>query len=289
MSLAQELLKGAAVRAKYLILGLASAAILYPVTIMVLESFDIDLGWIFAYDPSHPPPTYLNPTLRIYELALGWRGFPWLMWNSSLVALFTIAISMLVGVPAGYGFSRFRFRGRDSLGFAVFALRMIPPFAVLVPFYIVYNRVGLYDTHLGLSLTYVVLNLPIVVWLMRGFFSDIPRDLQDAAEVDGCTSWQLLKEIAVPLVVPGLVSTALLVFFLCWNEYLFALILTGAVKTISRGIWEGMSEAEETAIPYVADWDEIAVGGTLGIIPSLILALVIKRYLVRGLTLSVAR
>lgn len=141
--------------------------------------------------------------------------------------------SQLSGTPAAYILARYSFRGRGDFGFWLLSSRMTPPVAMLIPFFVLYYQLGLLDTHLGLILAHVTLNLSIVVWLLRGFFSELPREIEEAASLDGDNHFQVFARITLPLAMPGLISVGILIFLLSWNEFLFALVLgDSAVRTV---------------------------------------------------------
>jgi multiple sugar transport system permease protein len=166
-------------------------------------------------------------------------------------------------------------------------LRTISPFAVIVPFYWLYSQYNLWNNHLGMMSIYWVINLPIVVWMMRGFFSDIPKEIWEAATIHGASEFMILRKVALPLVIPGLIATIIFAFVLTWNEFLYASILTGPdTGTVTKGIWFGMGEAGGFK---VVEWDDINTGGVLAFLPALALIVLIRKYLVRGFTLGSAR
>jgi len=278
---------------RYIVYLLVILWILWPIAIMILESVRIDLSPLLAGRGIQfigGVPFYsggFRPSIINYFEAFVFAAFPRLVLNSTVIALSSVISCLIIGTPAAYALVRFRFRGKGLLEFMVLTLRTISPFAVLVPFYWIYSRLDLWDTYLGMMGVYWVINLPIVVWMMRGFFADIPKDIWEAATLYGASEFTILRKVALPLVVPGLIATIIFAFVLSWNEFLYASILTGPVtKTVTKGIWFGMGEAGGFKI---VEWDDINTGGVLAFLPAVALILIIRRYLVRGFTLGSAR
>ncbi len=277
---------------RYIIYILIILWILWPIAIMFLESFRMDLspllagrGIMFIGNVPFFSGGF-RPSIINYFEAFAFAAFPRLVFNSTIIALASVVTCLFIGTPTAYALARFKFRGKGVLEFMVLTLRTISPFAVIVPFYWIYGQTGLWDTYPGMMSVYWVINLPIVVWMMRGFFADIPKDIWEAATLYGASEFTILRRIALPLVVPGLIATVIFAFVLTWNEFLYASILTGpATKTVTKGIWFGMGEAGGFKI---VEWDDINTGGVLAFIPAVALILVIRRYLVRGFTLGSA-
>jgi multiple sugar transport system permease protein len=181
---------------------------------------------------------------------------------------------------AGYGLSRFNIRGKVHIVFWVLSTRMMPPVAVAVPLYLMYQSARLLDSRLGLILIYVAMNLPLGVLLMKSFFDDVPRDFDDAALVDGATRFQAFRMVALRYVWAGLAATAILAFIFAWNEFLFALVLSGDHSRT-------MPVAASTFVTsYGTEWGYLAALGSAAMIPTLLFILFVQRHLVRGLTLG---
>jgi multiple sugar transport system permease protein len=275
----------------YLGLALAFLFSFWPIVVMALEGADIDLGPIFsgrgisyvAGVPYYSGGIY--PSLANYRDALLLGNFPRLVFNSTSIAVLSIAIALVAGVPAGYTLARSKLRGIGAIGFLLLALRTVSPFAIILPLYLTYVQVGLFDTTLGISLAYLVIDVPVVVWMLSGFFSEIPKSLYEAAESSGANERQIFWRIAVPSVAIGIAATAIFAFVLIWNEFLIASLLTASVtKTVSVGIWSGVGEGFGGL--KSANWDEINAGGTLAFIPAYAVLLVVRRYLARGFSLA---
>ena len=267
--------------------------VLWPISIMILESFRIDLspllagkgvGWVGGV------PFFsggFRPSTINYFNAFAFDAFPILVFNTVIIALSSVLTSLVIGTPAAFTLARHHFRGKGLFEFLILILRTISPFAVIVPFYSIYAHIGLWDTYQGMMVVYWVINLPVVVWMMRGFFQDIPRDIWEAASVYGASETTVFRKIALPLVIPGLIATIIFAFVLTWNEFLYSSLLTGPLtKTVTKGVWYGMGESSGFKI---VEWDQINTGGVLAFLPAVALVLVIRRYLVRGFTLGSAQ
>jgi multiple sugar transport system permease protein len=274
-------------------------AIAQILAIVVTFIFLLPIIWMVSSSFKNPkeilmmPPKWLfKPTLDNYRAVLfGERniegatfpevkGFPRYIVNSVIISLSSTFIALLVGTPAAYTISRFNFRWRKPLAFYILGARMAPPLAVLIPYYILFSWLRLLDSYSSLLIVYSVLNLPFVIWMMRGFFNEIPAELDDAARVDGCNRFGALFYIAFPLAAPGLAATAIFCLLLSWNEFLFALVLTGNVaKTAPVALYNFISFHEVI-------WGALFAAGTLVTLPVLFFALLVQRNLVRGLTMG---
>ena len=275
-----------------LILVLASLFVFWPIMLMILEGFDIDLSPIFSGQGTRivgGVPYYsggILPTTVHYVDALVLAHFPKLALNSTIIALLSVSIALAVGIPSGYGLARLKFKGQEAIAFLLLALRTVSPFAIILPLFILYTQNGLWDTYIGLAVAYLVIDVPVVVWVLRGLFTEIPREVYDAAEVFGASETQIFRKIAIPTILLGIVATAIFAFVLLWNEFLIANLLTGpATKTVSVGIWAGLGESSGFRS---ISFDDLNVAGTLALIPALTILLIIKRYLARGFTLATA-
>ncbi len=201
------------------------------------------------------------------------------MLNSLVIASVTTVVGVSVGTVAAYAFSRFRFPGRGWMILAFMATTMLPPIALLLPLYQIMSTLGLSDTPLALIIIYSSFVTPYVVWLMRGYLDTVPRELDDAARVDGCSRLGALWRVILPVSRPGLLSTSLLAFLLAWDEFLYALVITqtNASKTLPVALNDFIGR-------YGVDFGRLATGGVIAAIPPLVIAFVFQRYLVSGLT-----
>ncbi len=230
------------------------------------------------------PPVWFpaHPTLVHYAAALfAYRGLAGLS-HSVTVALGATLLSVLLGTPMGYSLARFR-TGGTHLAFWVLSQRFLPPVAIGLPIFLLYRNYGLYDTQAGLVLVYTVMTLPLTVWMMFAYFRQLPRELEDAARVDGCGWWQAFLRVAIPLALPGIAAAAVFAFITVWTEFFFALILTSrhafTLPTVFRSFisFQGAQYGESSALAMVS------------LVPSILLGVLVQRHLVRGLTLGAVR
>jgi multiple sugar transport system permease protein len=198
--------------------------------------------------------------------------------NSLIIASSTVAISITVGVFGAYAFARLRFRGQRASLLLFLSTYMIPPIALVIPLYLIMVRLHLLNTRLGLIIVYCTFATPFVLWIMGNYFRTIPRELEDAARIDGCTRIGALFRVILPLARPGLLSTTLFAFLIAWDEFLYALIFTSttASKTIPVAIAEFTGR-------FTTDFGLQAAGGILAAIPPVLIAVVFQRYIVGGL------
>ncbi len=230
------------------------------------------------------PPVWFpaHPTLVHYTAALfSYRGLEGLS-HSLTVALGATLLSVLLGTPMGYSLARFQTGGKH-LALWVLSQRFLPPVAIGLPIFLLYRSFGLYDTQPGLVLVYTVMTLPLTVWMMYAYFRQLPRELEDAARVDGCGWWQAFLRVAIPLALPGVAAAAAFAFIAVWTEFFFALILTSrhafTLPTVFRSFvsFQGAQYGESSALAMVS------------LAPSILLGILVQRHLVRGLTLGAVR
>jgi multiple sugar transport system permease protein len=205
--------------------------------------------------------------------------------NSLIIGLSSTAIVMIVATATAYALSRFDMRGKQNLVFFIISTRFMPAAAVVLPIYLIYREIGLMDSYFGLILAHVVINLPIAILLLKSFFDDVPRDLDDAAMVDGCTRFGAFWRIVARYVTPGIAAAAVLCFIFSWNEFLFALYLTRTPEL--RTVPVTMMTYDSSSGP--TEWGFMAAAGTAAMAPVFIFILFVQRYLIRGLTLGAVR
>lgn len=285
-----------AVRRVLLLLSVAATVLFvaWPLFIMSLEAFDVDLSPLFSgqgitfiggvpfYSGGfHPNIANLVDAFNIYS-------FPSLVANSAAISAINISLAVAAGVPAAYFMARGTAGASRAVGYAVIGLRTVSPFAIVIPLYLVFVQNGLWDTYPGVALAYLAVDLPVVLLMLRSFFSDIPREVYEAAEVSGASEGEIFRRVALPMVAVGIAATAIFAFVLIWNEFILADILTGgATKTVSVGIWTGAG-ANIGGFRTV-QWDETNMFGLLAFIPAYAVVLGIRKYLARGFSLAAAR
>ena len=223
--------------------------------------------------------------VKNYEDVIFDRGFLRYTINSIIVTASTVFLSLIVATPAAYAFSRLRFRGRDRWATTILSFRFMPPVAIAIPVLLMMRTLNLDDTYPGLILPYVAFSLPLAIWILIGFFDEIPRELDDAALVDGCSRVGVLWRIMLPLVRPGLIVAAIFSAIFIWNEFLVGLYLVNSqtLKTIPLGA-AGLISAQRPI-----DWNVAATVGIVTIIPIFIFSLFIQRYIARGITAGAVR
>lgn len=261
-----------------LIVGVVFMGILFPPFVMLLTSIKSDLDAM-----AFPPKWLFRPTFKNYLQIFQTSTFVRHLANSLIVAAANSVVSLALGSMAAYGLARYRFRGSDNLAFWILSVRMMPPVAAIIPMYIIMKNLRLLDTPWCLVIIYLTFNLPFVVWMMKGFFEDLPPEIEESAFIDGCSDFKVFRTISLPLVAPGLAATAILAFIFSWNEFLFALILTGIrATTLPVGI---IGYMKETGI----NWGYMTSGGILALAPVVLFTALVQKNLVKGLTLGALR
>ena len=233
-----------------------------------------------------PPAWLFTPTLESFEKSFvrsGARSVLSFIFNSLAITLASTFFAVLLGSMAAYGLARFRFRGNKYLSFWILSTRFMPAVAFIVPIFLIVQFVGLLDSHLALIIIYTSMNLSFAIWILRGFFRDIPIEFEEAALVDGYTPWQVFWRVALPLVRPGLAATGILSAIFAWNEFLYALILTqnnaATLPVYIAGFQATLS----------IDWGQYMATSFFAIVPIMIFTLALQRHLVRGLTFGAVR
>jgi ABC-type glycerol-3-phosphate transport system permease component len=228
-----------------------------------------------------PRPTYfpVHPTLENFVSIFSGRPYLRYTINSLLITLGTTFACVLFGTFAAYGFSRYKFIGNRTLRYLFLASRVFPPISLIVPFFIMVGWMGLYDTILAQIIINMYMWLPFYIWINIGFFDSIPRELEQAAQIDGCSRMQTFFRIAFPLAMPGIAATSIITFLGTWNEFLYNLILapTERAKNLSVG-----------ASDFIADmfisWNQMGAGAIITCIPAVIFVVFFQKYIVQGLT-----
>ena len=244
-------------------------AVLFPFIWLVQMSFRPNKD-IFGYD------LLFSPTLDHYR-ALWTGAFSKSFVNSAITSISSTVLSLIIGVPAAYALSRTGGRSARRIALWILATRMAPPIAFTIPFFLAYRYAGLLDTHLGLIVVYLTFNLALVIWMMQPFFDGVPRELEEAAWIDGCGVWQAFRVVTMPLAAPGLAATAVICFIMSWNDFFYALVLTRTNASTAP-------VAIVNFIQYTGwEWGRIAAAGTLVMLPVVIFSMLVRNYLVRGL------
>jgi multiple sugar transport system permease protein len=232
------------------------------------------------------PPEWIpsNPTIEQYRRLLSpandvGREFLTYAFNSIYVSITTTILGVVIAVPAAYAFSRFRFPGRHLLFYAVLVRNMFPAVVFLIPLFILMRWLRLVNTPLSLILTYLTFGLPLSIWLLKGFYDNIPPQLEQAARIDGATRFQAFMRVVMPLSSPGIIATAIYSFILAWNEYVYALVFltSKASLTLPVGLERFFTE-------YATNWPGLMAASFIMSVPVVVLFLILQKYFVRALT-----
>jgi multiple sugar transport system permease protein len=265
---------------RYLVAAIAvfvAALMLCPIILSFLDSIKT------TADASASPPNYLPKSLSLenYGKILSYQAGLWTYVSNSLsVAAIAIVIVVCITVPAGYGLARFNFRGKEALFLLLLLPLMIPYQALLIPLYLNFAKVGLANTQLGLAIIHAMLQVPFSVYLMRNSFEGVPRELEEAAVIDGCNGFQVFTRVALPLVFPGVITIALFAFITSWNELLAALILMSKETEFTVPI---MLVGVRTGHFGAVDWGTLQAGIIVSIIPCVAIYVFLQKYYVSGL------
>ena len=261
---------------------------LFPILWIILMSFQTNEEILRI-----PPSLFFTPTLSNYAALITGKltsvsgtldiAFMKNLWNSVLLSTAAVAIALILGVPAAYAFARFKFRLGEDIAFTLLSFRFAPPLLVLLPLSLYFQNLGLTDTYVGLIWVYQLIALPLILWIVRGYFEDISPDIEHAYRVAGHSWWRTFMRISVPLARPGIAAAGLLAFIFCWNNFVFALILASADKQpVTVG---ALAFVTASGIQY----GQIAAAIVLSVTPTLALAIYAQRYLVEGLSLGAVK
>lgn len=270
-------------RRKLLVGGLADLALLayfafslLPILFMVALSLKSN---------AEQTTTYLQfaPTLDNYAAVLGGSSYLTFFLASLVTSVGAVLVSLVIGIPAAYAAARYRFRGSENLMFTLLSFRFAPELIVIIPLSVIYQQLGLYDTFTGMIWVLQLVTMPLVVWILRSFFQDLPAELEHAALLDGYTRRQAFFKVVLPLVRPGIAAVCLLAFIFAWNNFIFPFTLTSShaqTVTVSSLAFLGGNQVR---------FNLVAAGAVMAALPPLVLALSIQRYLVRGLSFGAVK
>jgi multiple sugar transport system permease protein len=266
----------------YLVLVLIALLAIAPFVYLLVLSFKSRLDILTV-----PPTLHFDwgQVKANYSEVIHEEGYLTFVRNSVIVTGCSTLVALVLGVPAGYAFSRLRFRGRENWASTILSFRFMPPVAVAIPIYLLIRHIGLVNSYLGLVLPYVAFSLPLVVWIMIGFFDEIPREIDDAALVDGCSRTTTLFRVLLPLVRPGLLVAATFSVIFIWNEFLVGLYIINSTERETIPIAASALLTVESPI----DWNIAAAVGVVTVIPVLLFSLVAQRWIVRGITAGAVR
>lgn len=249
---------------------------LFPLLWLVILSFKHDremFNTIFIF----------TPTLENYRILFSNGDFLGYFIDNLIVSVGAIVLSIIVGVPAAYALARFNFKSRESIAFTFLSFRFAPEILVVLPIFLLYQKMGIYDTYFGLIWVFQVISLPLLIWILRGYFEDISIEMEHAARLDGYSWWQVFIKMILPLIKPGLVASALLSFIFVWNNFTFSLLLAGQEVTTTT----------VAMLKYVSSdtvhYGQMAAAVLISSLPIIILALAIQKHLVRGLSMGAVK
>jgi multiple sugar transport system permease protein len=251
----------------------------FPIIWSVLNSFKTDSD-VLAY----PPKLIFSPTLGAYRDVLFGSGsiLPNLV-SSMIISVGTTIVTMLMAVPAAYALARLRFRGKKFAGFYVLTTQMLPPVGIIIPYFLVLRNIGWIDTYQGIILIYLSFSLPFAIWLLVSYFEDIPFEMEEAAYLDGASRLRTLWRIIIPQVRGGIAVTIVFVFLNAWNEFLFAVVLSGnTVRPVTVAMFNFVS-VEQTL------WAKLAAVSVLAMLPVVVLGVVAQKHIVKGLTVGAVK
>jgi len=227
-----------------------------------------------------PPVVLFKPVLTNYTDLFNRINFGNYMQNSIVVSLTATIVSMIISLPAAYVFARIRKKYKNKIILLVLSVRMAPAMSLVIPFFVLSNAVGILDTQLALIITYLSFNIPLIFWMMQGYFSQLPVEIEEAAYIDGCSSFGIFTRIALPLTVSGLSATAILCLIQSWNEFVYALFLTSIrSRTLPTTIMIFLGHEG-------IQWGQMTAATTLITLPVVFLAFLVKDYLVRGMAMG---
>jgi multiple sugar transport system permease protein len=273
--------KGAALR--HLVLWAAAGLLLavwaFPVIWGLLTSFKTERD-VLAY----PPVWLFTPTLDNYrEVLFGTSSILPNLWSSMVVATASTLLTMVIAVPAAYALARLRYPGKKASGFYVLATQMLPPVGLIIPYYLVLQKIGMLDSYSGLTAIYLTFSLPFAVWLMVSYFEDVPFEMEEAALLDRAGRIRTLWHVILPQVRGGIAVTTVFVFLNAWNEFLFAVVLGGnRVRPVTVAMFNFIS-VEQT------QWARLAAGAMLAMAPVILIGLLAQRHIVKGLTVGAVK
>lgn len=259
----------------YTVLTVMAVIVLIPILWMVSTSIKLESETITI------PPQWIpdHPTLESYKRL--WSEYPFATYfkNSIIISFGAVILSVGFSCLAGYGVTRFRFKGKQSFLTFLLVTQMFPSIMMLIPYYKVLSTYNLKDTYLGMILVYISFTIPFCSWMMVGFFKTIPLELDEAAIIDGCSRWRAFRQIVLPMTLPGISSSAIYAFITAWNEYMFAQILINnpELKTVPLGI------AELNGF-YKILWNDMMAASVIASLPLIILFIFLQKYFISGLT-----
>ncbi|MCX6090622.1 MAG: carbohydrate ABC transporter permease [Candidatus Atribacteria bacterium] len=263
---------------KYIFLAVVAFIGLIPFVLIVFTSIKTTVDAL-----SMPPKWFFTPTGENYRVLMTDINFLKSIKNSLFIAAGATLLATIVGITASYTLSRFRFRGKKGIAYFILALRIVPPIVFVIPYFLIWRSLRLSDTYTSMIIMYVTLILPLLIWMIRSFFDEIPFEIEEAAMVDGCTRWQTLRYVLLPTIVPGIMASSTLSFIFIWNEFMFALFNTGRhTRTLPIEIYNSLGY-------YQLDWARLSTSAVIAIVPAIVFIALTQKYIIRGLTMGAVK
>ncbi len=240
---------------------------------------------------SMPPKIFFTPTLDNYKALFGLgkgglvTGSTFLSYfkNSLILSVGAVLLALILGMPAAYAIARLRFKAKESLAFTFLSFRFVPEITIILPLYVLYQKLHLYNTFIGLILIYQLIAIPLMVWMMRSYFEEIPIAIEQAAHTDGYSWAGSFFRLVLPLAAPGVAATLVLCFIFCWNNFIMGLMLGGVdTQPVTVGLLSFMGTSE-------IQWGAMAAATVIAIVPELLLVLAVQKYMIRGLTFGAVK
>jgi multiple sugar transport system permease protein len=267
------------------------AAILITATVLVMFVWAFPALWTLLTSLktdvdvlAYPPVVVFEPRWRNYaEVLLGPISILPPLWDSAVISVSATVLTIVLAVPAAYGFARLRFRGRKALGFYTLATQMLPPVGLVIPYFLLLNGIGWIDTYRGLVVVYLTFSLPFAIWLLVSYFEDIPHEMEEAAFLDRANRFQAFWHVILPQVRGGIAVTVMFVFLNAWNEFLFAVLLSGkTVQTVTVHMFNfvGMEQTQ---------WARLSAAAIIAMAPVILLGIAGQRHIVKGLTIGAVK
>jgi len=271
----------------YLLMLVLAIYILAPLVWIVMMSFKGRADVV-----SVPPKFLFTPTLENYEALFGVgekaglvtaeKFFSYFK-NSLILSMGSVLLSLVLGLPAAYAIARLRFKAKESLAFTYLSFRFLPEITIILPLYVIYQKLQLYNTYIGLILVYQLISLPLLIWMMRSYFEEIPIAIEQAARTDGYSWFGAFFKLILPLAAPGAAATLVLAFIFCWNNFILGLMLGGSrTQPVTVGLLSFMGTNE-------VQWWLMAAATVITVLPELIMAMLVQKYMIRGLTFGAVK
>lgn len=248
---------------------------IFPFLWMFMSAFKTQVDII-----SWPPKFIFSPTMRNFNKVFNEQNFLLYLKNSVVVGVVSVALSLLLGLPAAYSIARFN---QKRFSVLILVARLMPGISFLMPWYIVFSRLGLMDSYTALILSHILIALPVVVWVMSSYFETVPKEMEESAMVDGATMQHAFVAIILPLSVPGIVTSTTLSFIFSWNNFMFSQVLSmEKTKTLPIAVYNFMSYAE-------IDWGGVLAAAVAIMLPAIVLTMIFQKYVVKGLTMGAVK